>query len=396
MKLRLYLDTRSGSGPYPVRLGISKRGSTAFVTLSCKLLPEQWDATNQCPRRLPLSRWPQGPSISNYISRRRADIEATLLRLEAAGLLVNLSAVQIRDRLLLEEQGENVRTLLPDAFVSFADTHRNPRTRELYLCTLRRIQSLYPRVSSLALEDITPEWLKRLDADMLASGTPSINARNVHLRNIRSVLNWAISEGLTDNYPFRRFKLHAEETAKRSLTLSQLRALVRLPLSGFPAEYRDIFLLSFCLLGINITDLFSLLPSDYDGQRLRYRRAKTGRLYDVRVWPEAATILERYRGHAHLLCIADRYRSSRDYTQHINAGLKRMIPDPPFSLLSTYWARHTWATLAYNNLGASIEDISASLGHQYGSRITAIYINPDTRKVDDLNRRMLEMVFSSD
>lgn len=35
----------------------------------------------------------------------------------------------------------------------------------------------------------------------------------------------------------------------------------------------------------------------------------------------------------------------------------------------------------------------AALGHKYGSEITAVYINPDIRKVDALNRRMLDLVF---
>lgn len=183
-------------------------------------------------------------------------------------------------------------------------------------------------------------------------------------------------------------------TTPAELYGGSIMALASVPCSGFQREYRDIFLLIFCLLGINITDLFNLRPSDYSAGRIRYRRAKTGRLYDVRVWPAAASLLERYRGHHHLLCFADRYASSRDYTQHINAGLKKMFPAPPFSSLSTYWARHTWASLAYNELGASVDDISAALGHQYGSRITAVYIDPDSRKVDDLNRRMLELLFS--
>ena len=49
-----------------------------------------------------------------------------------------------------------------------------------------------------------------------------------------------------------------------------------------------------------------------------------------------------------------------------------------------------------NELDVPKETISAALGHQYGSEITAVYINPDIRKVDELNRRMLDLVFSDD
>ena len=393
MKLRLYLDTRSGTGPYPVRLGICRKGQTAYLTLSVKLLPDQWDADNQRPRRLPLSKWPQGPTITNYLDRRRTDIENMLLRLEADGELHRMTATQIRDRIVKEEQGEQETVTFGKAFADFGASRRKARTQELYACTWRKIETLCPHADRLTLEDITPEWLRRLDKDM-QPGTPSVNARNVHFRNIRAVLNWAINEGYTANYPFRRYKMQYAQTEKRSLTLAELRRLASLPCIGFAREYRDMFILSFCLLGINIVDLFALTASDYSDNRIRYRRAKTGRLYDIRVWPQAAALINQYRGEEHLLCIADRYRSSRDYTQHINAGLKKLIPEPPFNHLSTYYARHSWATIAYNELGASMETISAALGHQYGSRITSVYINPDTRKVDKLNRRMLDLIFA--
>lgn len=121
--------------------------------------------------------------------------------------------------------------------------------------------------------------------------------------------------------------------------------------------------------------------------------AKTGHLYDIKIEPETRALLDKYKGRDWLLCIRDRYKSARDYTQHINAGLKRLIPEPPFNKLSTYWARHSWATIAFNELGASVETISTALGHRHGSRITAIYINPDTRKVDELNRQLLDLLF---
>lgn len=392
MKVRLYLDTRSGNGPYPVRLGFSRHGQSAYITLSVMLMPNQWDAENQRPRRLPLSKWPQGPTVTNYLDRRRTEIENLLMRLEADGELHRLTAVQVRDRIVREEQGEQQTVMFADAFREFGASRRKARTQELYACTWRKIETLCPHAERLTLEDITPEWLRHLDKDM-QPGTPSVNARNVHFRNIRAVLNWAINEGYTANYPFRRYKMQYAQTEKRSLTLAELRRLASLPCIGFAREYRDMFILSFCLLGINIVDLFALTASDYSDNRIRYRRAKTGRLYDIRVWPQAAALINQYRGEEHLLCIADRYRSSRDYTQHINAGLKKLIPEPPFNHLSTYYARHSWATIAYNELGASMETISAALGHQYGSRITSVYINPDTRKVDKLNRQLLDLLF---
>ena len=64
---------------------------------------------------------------------------------------------------------------------------------------------------------------------------------------------------------------------------------------------------------------------------------------------------------------------------------------PLFPELTTYWARHTWATIAAS-LDIPNETIAAALGHGYGNRITAIYIDFDRRKVDKANRRVIDWV----
>ena len=142
--------------------------------------------------------------------------------------------------------------------------------------------------------------------------------------------------------------------------------------------------------GVNFTQAATVTGDNSTAVAGNGNQVNAGKLIDE----VAAELLERYRGESGLLCIRDRYRSARDYTQHINAGLKRLIQESPFTELSTYWARHSWATIAYNELGASMDTISAALGHKYGSRVTAIYINPDQKRVDDLNRRMLDLIIA--
>lgn len=61
-----------------------------------------------------------------------------------------------------------------------------------------------------------------------------------------------------------------------------------------------------------------------------------------------------------------------------------------FPGLSTYWARHSWATIAAS-LDIPKETIAAALGHG-GNTVTDIYIDFDQRKVDEANRRVLDWV----
>jgi integrase len=60
--------------------------------------------------------------------------------------------------------------------------------------------------------------------------------------------------------------------------------------------------------------------------------------------------------------------------------------------LSVYWARHSWATVAANDLGLPQDTISRALGHSFGVRVTQVYIDYDTRRVDEANRAVIDFV----
>jgi integrase len=70
-------------------------------------------------------------------------------------------------------------------------------------------------------------------------------------------------------------------------------------------------------------------------------------------------------------------------------GGKKIIT-PLFPKLSTYWARHTWATIAAS-LDIPKETIAHALGHG-STTVTDIYIDFDMKKVDDANRKVLNYV----
>lgn len=146
-------------------------------------------------------------------------------------------------------------------------------------------------------------------------------------------------------------KIRNEETVKRSLTVEQLRTLFNYPVEPRQRQYLDMFILIFCLMGINITDLCALTPSDLSDGRISYRRAKTGKLYDIKVEPEAMEIINRHRGKAYLLDILDRYSNYKDYAQRLNRNLQeigevkiagrggRKTRRPLFPSITTYWPR---------------------------------------------------------
>lgn len=60
--------------------------------------------------------------------------------------------------------------------------------------------------------------------------------------------------------------------------------------------------------------------------------------------------------------------------------------------VSLYWARHTFASLAFE-LGYGMDLVSAALGHSLGGApITSVYVAVQDKQVDDLARAVYDYV----
>ena len=184
---------------------------------------------------------------------------------------------------------------------------------------LSRIYAYDRKCEQLAFEDIDRAWLNGFDA-FLAKTSPSANARAIHLRNIRAVFNDAIDDEITHAYPFRKYKIKRVATPKRSLSVEELRQLFAYPVEEYQRKYLDVFKLIFFLIGINIGDLCKL--KRIDNGRIEYERAKTHRLYSVKVEPEAMEIIERLKGKNWLIDPLDTCAKYKDYAKRLNLALQ--------------------------------------------------------------------------
>ncbi|MDE6042678.1 MAG: site-specific integrase [Muribaculaceae bacterium] len=384
---RFYLDCRNaGEGkPAPLKLVITKKRVRSLISLGIFLLPSQWDAYRQI-----VVAHPQRQLYNTMLAERKVALDAMLQRLLLEGGLRNLSANEVRDRILAElypqDYGPKPITFLAH-FDKFADAH-SPGSRRLYMFTRARLKAfLGDRLEALKFEEMNVAWLRKFDA-FLALTSPSRNSRNIHFRNIRAVFNDAITEELITCYPFRKFKTTPERTRKRALTIEQLRAIFTAEVLPHEQRYLDCFKLIFMLCGINIVDLCGL--RGLVNGRAEYERAKTHRLYSIKVESEAQAIIDRYAGTKYLLNYMDTCANYRNFYTRLNTNLHAIGARVGVPGLSTYWARHSWATMAAS-LDIPKETIAAGLGHG-GNTVTDIYIDFDQKKVDVANRRVLDFV----
>lgn len=291
------------------------------------------------------------------------------------------------------------KVTLESLFTKFCDG-KYVGTRKMYERTIAKILSFDARAD---INDIDKKWLEKFEAWLRKDGA-NTNGISLHMRNLRAVFNYALDEEVTQNYPFRKYRIKNEQSRKRDLTAEQLRALRDYPCDDFQEIYRDMFMLIFYLCGINIGDLCMLKQENVVNGRIEYYRRKTKKYYSIRIEPEAQAIIDRHRGKNWLLSPLDTYKDYHDFMAHMNRNLKQigmthrhgarttgtaLLPN-----ISTYYARHSWASIAAE-IDVPMDTIAQALGHSTPYTTTDIYINRRLKKIDEANRKVIDYLNQS-
>ena len=284
----------------------------------------------------------------------------------------------------------------------YVKTKVRPGTKEVFQRTAKRVEAFDAQAT---FDTIDRAWLERFEAHELLRGR-KINGIGIDLRNIRTVFNWAIDNDMTAKYPFRKFTIKAERQRYLYLSAEEMREVRDISLEPFMEKYRDLFMLGFYLIGINLSDLLELPVDCVRHGRIQYRRNKTGRLYDIKVEPEALVIINKYKGTRHLLSVLDDGTKESSFRRTLGDYLKRigrvkMVKNSRGALIKKevtplhpdmvwYTARRSWATIAAS-LDIPKETIGKALGHsEWDSTTTDLYISFDYRKVDEANRMVID------
>ena len=348
--------------------------------------------------------WAKDARLNQRLRDKLSDAEDYELRLKAEGRYEDMTldelAGEIQRKVLMVEAKSKAKDTFSHHLEAYRDKQLKRGTREIYSRTIKTLNAYDPDFSTRTFKEIDYRYLTAFEGWCLQR--MKVNSVSILLRNMRCVFNEARNEGVTNCNPFAKFKIRQEQTRKRCLSVEDLRKLATLPVPPDQEKYRDYFMLMVYLIGINTTDLFQARPEDLENGRLNYRRDKTGKLYSVKVEPEAMAIINKYRGKDWLLEPMDNHDDFLSWRSQLNKRLKalgqvtgkkgKIISDGPFPFLSTYWSRHSWATIAYQ-IGIPVDIIGQALGHSDRSHaVTFIYIKPDAAKVDEANRRVIDYI----
>ncbi len=241
---------------------------------------------------------------------------------------------------------------------------------------------------SLSFKEITPLWLEKYEKYMTGTLDRSVTTVSIYLRSLRAIFNNAIADNDIEPelYPFgkRKYLIPNSKKVKKALDKSQLKKLLEaIPKTPEQEKARDFWFLSYRLYGINIKDIALLRYENLKDDQLTFIRAKTRSTSKSNLKPisiylnhDSKSILTKYcnlkQSPKTLIfpIISDqdselvKFNKIKNFTRFINQNLKILAKNNGITdEISSYWARHSFATNLIRSEGASHAMAGECLGH---------------------------------
>jgi integrase len=394
---KVLLDTRraKSDGTYSVQIRITYNRKSSTINTGVFVKETFWDNT----KATVLNTHPNAGLLNKKTTEFYLKVQKAVLELEGQDSF-DLDILKER----LSEGYSTPKVKASQCFKEFADQlitsmfeANETGNATIYRTATNRLM-IFADNPKLRFVDINYTFLESFKRHLTKQEIKPNSISN-YFRTLRAIYNKAIKAKVVDrsHYPFLDVTVKTEKTAKRAITLEDLRRILNEPYKVKSQEWhaRSYFLLSFALRGASFTDLAYLKPGNIDKHMLAYKRRKTGTELKIKVIPELTKLLSFYAGSnsKYLLpilpydvvegsreakkLIAQWIKTTNKYLDRI--GIKLGIDDE----ITTYVSRHTWATSA-KKLGFSNELIAECLGHEYGNKITNIYL--DTFEQDLIDR----------
>ncbi len=247
-------------------------------------------------------------------------------------------------------------------------------------------------IPSLHIHKIDQHLIEEYNHWLVLRGI-SINTRSCYLRSLRAIYNECPWSKTRKTHPFSSSFTGNAPTPKRAITSKEVKKLEQTDSrrSSKPSTTKtsaaklkddvektmvakDMFLFSIYAMGMPFIDLYHLQHSQIKDKILTYHRHKTGQTIRVKLEPCMLEIIRRYHSKDSNFLFPSLH--AQDYSTALNQynrQLKKIEKQACLSShLTSYVARHTWASIAYKN-HVAVPIISQAMGHT-NIKTTMIYI----------------------
>lgn len=391
VKLKKSKVLKDGTVPIILQILMNRKKREIFIGHSVKA--EHWDDKKREPNR----KHPNSVRLRSLINKVLIDANDILMELQKKSNTYTLDDLVSEIKVLLK--GKTTGKLLEyyDQVKNHIKAHGSEGNYKVYVNGYNVLSTFLKK--DLAFEDFTYKKLSNY-ADYLATTRGcKPNTVSLHIRTLRAVFNRAIKEGIIDSsiYPFRKFKMPKQSTIHRALSIEEIKAIKDIDLKQSEEIFaRDLFMFSFYCMGMNFVDIIHLKKGNIKHSKndntyqLVYTRQKTKGIFKIKLPEQAVVIMNKYKTKSDFVFPVlqgdeNDFLKYKNKIRLVNKKLKIIGEKAKVSIpLTTYVARHSWATIAKRkNISTSI--ISEALGHKT-EEITQVYLDSFENKViDDAN-----------
>ena len=433
------LGRKKDNGTYPVYLKVRHGKSNTMRSLDMSVTKSEWNEKGQ---RISIRRTDtyevraEKERNNEFLAQlmiRAKEVEALL---QKRGVLGEMTAKGVMDAILNysphSKQNEGVGN---GDFVEYWNTIavQTPKSQEKYIYALKSLVSYQIACSgkdTILFRDITVDWVKGYLSYIQGGGYQYVRGSNpLNLQSLsawtvntyasclKKVINCAVdADRLSERVlrAFKKFRAGVVHTQPYTLSMAELRAFLNYPFPTMRQRMvRDLFIFSFCTMGMNLTDIYQLqkkaVKMKGDTGEIKYIRDKTGKeiivmmnahasqLHDViapylttsraNVWSKAVSSSRYFAFDA----IYNRYHTFAGNIQKIARQVRTIMGfDDEFCF---YTARHTWSTLMSSEYQLGQEYVDAGLGHSSKSVAANHYIAIDYDKLYEAHTDILQRLF---
>jgi integrase/recombinase XerD len=286
-------------------------------------------------------------------------------------------------------------------------------TASNYDLSLKSLQSFYGK-EEIPFQIITPTWLERYEKHMIEGRNLSQTTVGIYLRPLRAIFNTAIEEKSIkqDTYPFgkKKYIIPAPKSVKKALNKSSLSKLYKsIPDTIEQETAKDFWFFSYSCNGMNFKDIANLKIGNIEGDTLTFKRAKTSRtnksqlIQSIPLHTHALMVIEKYgnlkgKPDDYVFGIINKSQSAeeqhdkiKNFIRYVNQHILKLANTNGIEeKLSTYWARHSFATNAIIE-GASMEFVSEALQHSNLNTTRGYFAGFENDKKKEISTKLMDL-----
>lgn len=401
MKLSLDQRRMRVDGTYPLVFRITYNSKSRSISTGFKCKLSEWDTK----KNEIIVNSDSSKLLSSRLTEQRLKLQEKLLQYERT-LADDSTNVQDVKEFLVGKLSQNSTVLeFWKEEIERLEHIKNFGNSRNYKSALGAI--LNEASLNIQFSKIDYAWLINLESSLKAKGVKT-NSVAVYMRTLRALYNKALNMNLVDpqNYPFRRYKIKTEPTTPRVASINELKMFFNYEInteSQLSLAW-DIGRLIFLLRGINFADLALLTNENLKHGRIIYKRAKTHKMYSIKLLPLAKSILDKYISDERKTLLPiftnDELNQKNNlsekigqYRKNYNSWLSKIGKELGINeKLTTYVFRYSYSNVC-KSLGYSKDMIGEALGHSIGSKVTGIYLQDyDLDVIDEMNEVVCKKV----